>query len=370
MNFSIQIKIQLRIGIAIFVSLMIFMSCRSQKQQTVHPITYYQANNPNINYVGRVEFSNPSVARFWNPGVYIRFDYQGDSCEIIIKDELPWSRSHNYITIIIDDQKEERIQLAEKINNITIGKNLEDGVHHVTICKSTESGIGYIEFLGMWCHKLLEPQAQPSRKMEFYGNSITCGTGSDASIITCDSLEWHDKHNAYMSYGPQTARMLNSQWMLTSVSGIGMVHSCCELDILISDVYDKINLRANEIPWDFSKYQPDVVTIALGQNDGIQDSTLFCSTYIEFVKTIRGKYPEACIVCLNSPMESEELGVILKKYILSIVDNMRQNDDQNVYSFFFSRSYNSGCDSHPDIEEHTLIAEELTEFIKQTMSWE
>jgi len=41
-------------------------------------------------------------------------------------------------------------------------------------------------------------------------------------------------------------------------------------------------LRGDTITWDFKAYQPDVVTICLGQNDGPkQDSTLFCSTYVD-----------------------------------------------------------------------------------------
>lgn len=38
---------------------------------------------------------------------------------------------------------------------------------------------------------------------------------------------------------------------------------------------------------DFNKYQPDVVTICLGQNDGIQDSAAFCNNYIAFIKQLR-----------------------------------------------------------------------------------
>lgn len=78
-----------------------------------------------------------------------------------------------------------------------------------------------------------------------------------------------------MSYGPVTARMLDAQWMLSSVSGIGLMHSCCDMDIVMPDVYDKLNMRENKYRWNFAHYQPDVVTVALGQNDGIQDSAAF-----------------------------------------------------------------------------------------------
>ncbi len=47
-------------------------------------------------------------------------------------------------------------------------------------------------------------------------------------------------------------------------------------------------MRNDTIAWDFKKYQPDLVSICLGQNDGMQDSTAFSDNYISFVKTIEG----------------------------------------------------------------------------------
>ncbi len=341
-------------------------SCTSKKEAT----KFYSANNPNINYVGRIVFTNPDLPRFWAPGVYMQFTYDGDSCIVTINDELPWDNSHNYISINIDNKIIDRIKLTGKVNKINIGEKVLPGKHKVTICKTTESGIGYVEIVNIQSNKLLEPDCLPDRKIEFYGNSITCGCGADTSALPCDSGEWHDKHNAYMAYGPVTARALNAQWVLTSVSGIGMVHSCCDMDILMPDVYDKINLRANKIEWDFTKYQPDVVTICLGQNDGIQDSTLFCSTYVNFIHSLRSKYNNATIVCLSSPMGDDTLTPVLKNYLTSIVRHLNDEGDKSVFSFFFSRSYTGGCDYHPTVEEHQLIAQELTGFIRDLMKWE
>src|SRR3569833_1124563 len=100
-----------------------------------------------------------------------------------------------------------------------------------------------------------------------------------------------------MSYGPLTARALNAQWQLSAYSGIGLVHSCCDMKYVMPQVFDKVNMAADSIAWDFSKYIPDVVTITLGQNDGKQDSTLFCGEYVKFIKTVHSKYPKAHIIC-------------------------------------------------------------------------
>jgi hypothetical protein len=223
--------------------------------------------------------------------------------------------------------------------------------------------------VGLYAEQLLKPAPKPRRKIEFYGNSITCGTGSDLSEIPCDSAEWYDQHNAFMSYGPVTARSLDAQWMLSSVSGIGLMHSCCDMDIVMPDVYDKVNMRDNKIDWDFSEYQPDVVTVALGQNDGIQDSTEFCLYYVDFIYTLRGKYPDSKIVCLTSPMGNEKLTATLKNYLTSVKNTLQELGDDNVYTFFFSRSYNYGCGGHPDLAQHSEIADELLAYLTELMDW-
>lgn len=331
--------------------------------------TFFTADNPNFKYVGRIDFSNTALPRFWQPGVYITAQFSGASCEFTVNDEVPYETAHNYISYQVDNLPARRLKLTQKVNVIKIGEKLSEGKHTLTICKGTEAGIGYVEFVGIRCKKLLNPQPLPTRKIEFYGNSITCGAGSDLSEIPCDKAEWYDQNNAFLSYGSITSRTLNAQWMLSSVSGIGLVHSCCNMDIVMPDVFDKINMRSNQVSWDFSRYQPDVVTIALGQNDGIQDSAFFCSKYVEFLRSMRSKYPSSTFVCLTSPMADAALTAAMKKYLTSVVGTLNGDGDKNVYSFFFSRSYNNGCGGHPDLAQHIEIAKELSEYLKRLKNW-
>lgn len=119
------------------------------------------------------------------------------------------------------EDKPVRIQTTEKNNHIIIAQGLINTAHTVIICKKTESNIGYLEFIGLKCDAILPLSARPARRMEFIGNSITCGTGSDQSVVACGKGVWQDQHNAYLSYGPTVARSFNAQWQLSAVSGIG-----------------------------------------------------------------------------------------------------------------------------------------------------
>lgn len=339
-----------------------------QKQTTEN---FFGADNKLIQYVGRIDFTNKKTPRYWQPCVYVKARFKGTFCNAIMNDEMLWGKNHNYLEIVIDDTVLYRLQTKGKRDTIRVAKGLIYGTHTILIAKNTEANIGYLEFVGLQCEALLPLPEKPKRKMEFIGNSITCGTGADQSEIPCGKGVWQDQHNAYLAYGPITARNVNAQWMLSSVSGIGLMHSCCNMDVLMPQVYDNINMRngKDSLKWSFANYQSDVVTVCLGQNDGIQDSVTFCGAYVQFLQRLRGDYPNAQLICLTSPMADSLLASSQKKYLTGIVESMNKSGDKKVSFYFFSKRYYHGCDSHPDLAEHKEIADELTAYVKKLMSW-
>ncbi len=330
---------------------------------------FYPANHQFIQYTGRIDFSTPEKPKFWASGAYIKAKFTGSFFMLKLNDELMWGKINNYLTIKIDNQPAYRIQLKGKANHITLAKNLSKGAHTILIAKATEFENGYIEFLGVTCERLLNLPPKPLRKIEFIGDSITCGAASDESSTKCGDGEWHDQHNAYLAYGPTTARSLNAQWHLSSVSGIGLMHSCCDKKTIMPQIFDKVNMARDSIKWDFNRYQPDVVTVCLGQNDGIQDSTQFTRAYVAFAKTLRVYYPESKLIFLTSPMANTGLDIVLKKHITALAKNLKDNGDQNIGTYFFKKQYNKGCGSHPSVEEHKEIGAELTSYLQKTMNW-
>lgn len=360
------LKYVYRICSVLFLMLISVFTFASGRSSKVH---FYKANHADFQYVGRIDFSNPLQPKFWMPGVYIRARFKGDHCRIILRDELLNGTPHNYVEIVIDHQQPFRVHITEKNDTIDISNRLHhQGTHTILICKDTESGLGYLAFLGLECDKLLPPAKLPERKIEFIGNSITCGFGNDAST-PCSVGKWYDHENGYAGYGPITARALDAQWHVSAVSGIGMIHSCCQMPIVMPPVFDKMDMRDDSVSWDFKSYIPDVVTICLGQNDGIQDSVSFCGAYLKFIQTIRSHYPKAKIICLNSPMADKKLNPVLKNYITGVVSCLHHTGDKNVYAFFFDKRFVQGCYGHPSGEEDRQLATELTGYIRSITGW-
>lgn len=331
-------------------------------------IQFFAADHKNIQYTGRIDFSDTKKPRFWASGVYIQAKFKGTFCEILINDQEQ-DNMHNYLMVAIDNNTPFKIKTTSASNTLTVAEGLAPGEHTITVCKNTESLVGYLEFIGFRCEGLVNMPPKPRRKMEFIGDSITSGNESDLSDFPCDSGEWYDQQNSFYSYGPLVARALNAQWHVTSESGIGLIHSCCKKEYVMPQVFDNVNLTDDSINWDFNLYQPDVVTICLGQNDGIQDSVKFAAGYVDFIKAIRSHYPKAQIFCLTSPMANDELRGALKNYLTGVVNYVNKKGDKKVDKFFFSRGFNNGCGGHPDLSDHLTIAQELTGFIKEKMRW-
>ncbi len=353
----------------VVLSILLLAACRTPKQPARPVLAFFGADSPLLQYMGRIDFSNPRLPRFWASGVTVKARFTGPDCYVILNDEMPGRTNHNYVAVIVDDARPVRLRLQTKTDTLHVASGLSAGEHTLTLCKNTESGIGYLEFVGLRCQNVVALPPKSNRRIEFIGNSITCGTGMDTAEIPCDSGQWYDQHNAYMAYGPRVARQLNAQYHLTSVSGIGLIHSCCQMTVTMPDVFDKINQRTNAVAWDFSRYTPDAVTIALGQNDGVRDSTEFCRAYVQFITTIRGHYPQAHIICLTSPMADARLTAALRAYLTGIVGYLNQQGDSKVHRFFFARAYNGGCGGHPNLAEHERIAAELTPYLKTTLGW-
>ncbi|SFV27831.1 SGNH/GDSL hydrolase family protein [Thermoflavifilum thermophilum] len=350
----------------IYVLLFLFFFCASNAQTR-----FYAGDDSRILYVGRIDYSQPHQPRLWLPGSYFYFHTHDHQIQLIVEDEQLYGQHQNYIEIVIDDTCLQRIHLTRKIDTILIQMpaSHDASVHRILVCKDTESGNGYIACRGIICQTLLPPDPLPTRKIECFGNSITCGFGADTSQIPCGKGAWYDQHNAYMSYGAVAARLLHAQWHLSAVSGIGLIHSCCQMRITMPQVYDKINMREDGLLWNFTDYQPDVVTICLGQNDGIQDSAAFCNAYVQFIHTLRRVYPKAYFICLNSPMADEKLNAVLKKYIQSVCDAIKKEGDPQISYFFFTQRYHQGCGEHPDVQEQQEMGRLLAAYIRTRMHW-
>ena len=318
---------------------------------------FFSPADSGIRITGRTLPMGEDTIRFWQPGVQLEFMFEGDSCDIYLGDEMRWGTNLNYIQLSVDGDSK-RLQLKGRRDTLRIGANNEKEQHHVILMKNTEANIGYMDFYGVRTSRLATLPPAPTLKLEFFGNSITCGASSDTSSVPCGAGKWQDQHNAWLAFGPRLGRALNASVHLSSVSGIGLIRSCCDMPILMPQVFDKVDMYGNQLSWDFSKYQPDKLFICLGQNDGIQDSSTFVQAYIGFLDSLNKVYPSSEVLLLSSPMADEKLREWFRRVLPSVVNQMKDRF-KNIRYHIFEKQYIGGCDFHPSVEEHEEIAKEL-----------
>ena len=141
----------------------------------------YPANSIMIQYSGRIDFTNPLKPKFSAPGVYIQAKFKGTSCTVRLNDQFVWGTNRNFYEVIIDGTQEFKLEPVKNQSDYPIIWNLPYGIHTVMVVKRTESALGYCEFLGFkFSGTIQSPDPKPTHKLQFIGNSISCGSGNEA----------------------------------------------------------------------------------------------------------------------------------------------------------------------------------------------
>ncbi|MGV3528061.1 MAG: glycosyl hydrolase [Flavisolibacter sp.] len=308
---------------------------------------------------------------------HVGFSFTGREADVYVS--VPDANAHNYLQYELDGIYKGRIRVNggdQKPLKIVAASG---GSHTVWLYKATEAHTGPVMI-----EKIAGANLRPLKKpdlplIEFIGNSITAGAAADASETPCGTGVYHDQHNAYMAYGPRTARALGVDFVVSAISGYGIYRTWNREAPSVPDVYEKTDFQLNGTRlWNFNK-QPTIVTIALGTNDISEgdhqqprepfDSARYVNEYIKFIQLVQSKYPAAKLVLLNSPMVGGQRGQLLENCLRTIREkiNGQNQNHPSVELFFFQPMQPRGCGGHPSVEDHAIMAEQLTPFLKNLL---
>ena len=347
-----------------FLLIVCFEICIVQAQ------TFISAVDNKIQYEGRIGHNADSVASLSWPGSSVLITFEGTEVKALLKDE----KGRNNYNVIIDHKKITKIELDTAKKFYTLARSLSAGKHTIELFKRTEAVWGTTHFYGFsisGAATLFAP-IEKKLKMEFFGNSITCGYAVEDS--TGDSGDATFENN-YLSYASITARHFNASNHNTAVSGIGIMVSW--FPFTMPDVFDKLNASTRDTYWDFTSYVPDIVVINLFQNDSwivklpnhpefkrvfgdkAPDSNFIINAYKNFTYGIRQKYPQAKIICALGAMDITRPGSPWPDYVTNAV---AQLNDKNVFTYFFPVCNSKG---HPRIKHQQEMADQLIRFIEK-----
>ncbi|MCM1024098.1 MAG: GDSL-type esterase/lipase family protein [Prevotella sp.] len=238
-------------------------------------------------------------------------------------------------------------------------------VRFAKLSEAAFSKLGIIEFSadGKIC-----PSEPKSLRMEFIGDSITCGFGIESNSAE-DNFRTAEE-NSDITYAALTAKAFGADFSLISWSTIGVWSSDTKDGTrnggwIMPMLYDHTDigiegtLGLEPIPWDFGGGS-DVVVINLGTNDASytkgdpERQEEFSEAYGKFLRTVREKNPNACIVCVLGMMGNELFPAVEKA--------VSQAGDGKIFALELDgqlESDGTGSGGHPNAATHRKAAEKL-----------
>ncbi|MBN2533002.1 MAG: hypothetical protein JXB88_08925 [Spirochaetales bacterium] len=323
--------------------------------------------------IGRFDTSDSAGPKFGWSATTIKANFQGTEVSVKLA-----STGDNWINVIIDGTIRTPVNVPSGTDGSTpilLASGLSPDFHTVELVRRTEAWVGEMQFLGFTgSGSLFSPPIASSRRIEFIGDSITCGYGNEGTD-QYQSFTTRNE-NAYLAYGPVTARLLGADQITVAWSGKGVIRNYGgDTDELMPELYSRILPYDSSHLWDTSQWVPHVVVINLCTNDysqGIPDRTQFTTAYRNFVQKIRTQYPTAHIYCALGPMLSGDNLVSARDYISSVVNSLTSSGDTKMHFIEFPAQDGSlgyGEDWHPSVATHELMASQLAGQIRADLGW-
>lgn len=329
------------------------------------------ATDPNINYYGRYDWSDPAKPAFNWSGNTIEASFPGP----LIGMKLTFE--NGYFDIEIDDVIDTVIACGSK-SDYVFAKNLSTSMHTVRIILRSEGHWSKGVFSGLYLadgKTLGNAPAKPSHKIEYIGDSFSAGYGIESSNRSCSSAELQKYTNVNKAFPLLISKAFHAQSSVLAWSGAGLVRNNGASTKRSSDPYpsnyDRTLGSVSDVKWDYSKWKADLVVICLGTNDFSTtphpDDSMYIGDDHKFITRILSNYPAAKICCVGTT------DPIVQKLVKQVVseENTQLNHAQIFYAEFPSSVTDfTGCDWHPSIKDNKMIADSLVKTIMTKMNWD
>ena len=333
-------------------------------------------DNECFEYMGRIDFDDPKEPVFIWAASTVDINFTGTSCAVLLNN-IPFFTPTHFGALV--DGVMQKFFLKDGEQMITLAEGLDDAPHTLKLVK-TMGAFNYVGFKGIVIDKdgdVSKPEHKYDLKIEVYGDSVSAGEVVEDIYYegVDDRRDHHVDHtadNASFSYPMILARRLNAELHDVAQGGIALFDGTGffpDEDHLtgMEHCYDKLRYSplAETKQWDFSRYTPDIVIIAIGQNDhkpnGDKIDTpdfrkLWKDRYKAMLSDLMEKYPNARFVLMLTIMKHEPTWDRLIEEIANEV-----NSDRVTY-FRFTRT-GAATVGHPRAVEQSEMAAELYSYL-------
>ena len=339
--------------------------------------------NADIRRLGRTLMRNGTLWLGYSlTGAEFDFDGTSLSAELTtdwVNDEAWKENFQPYMAVLVNGKLLKRFAVSEGTAEYELYRSEKAEKVRIRLVKLSENAFSKVGVLSFSADgKLTATKPCSERRIEFVGDSITCGFGIEGKSV-CDNFKTSTE-NPLINYASLTANELGAEYQLTSWTAIGVYsnsvkdESVTEPDNawtmpVIYDYTDKAvdGMLGNEPEmWEFSRFAPQLIVVNLGTNDkdftrGIPERTVaFENCYREFIAHIREKNPQAHIICA--------LGAMGQELLPQVENAVKALADERITSLGFDVQREEdgiGSEWHPSAVTHRKMADKLIAEIKR-----
>ena len=272
-----------------------------------------------------------------------------------------------YIDVLVDGVKQIHA-LSDCVTRVVIP--MAFGVHTLTVLRLSEGASPlYCKSLrlsspfGGEAPAFLAPPEKKSRRVVFFGDSITCGFGNTGETTSPYLTSEQDPTEAYAW---KCAELLDADAELVSISGQGIVRNCNGVVDTPIPTFFGWQSRHLRTPYDFSQ-DVDFVVINAGTNDcggGVTDEE-FHDGAKAFLLDLRAHYPSAKLIWYYGLM-----GLRYDAVLRALEEELSETESSFTYLPVRQISHETGeigAVWHPSVEGDVRGAAELAAALYRMM---
>lgn len=275
--------------------------------------------------------------------------------------------------------------MKEKEETVTVFESSAPWGAEIRLRKLSECSQSLLAVREIRTDGKIAPLEETGTRIEFIGDSITCGYGVEGKSELEDFTTATE--NAGKSYAGLVTDWMGLDAVLTCFSGYGIISGYTDdpekrnTDEVLPPYYERAGRngyalpsgrKLQEIPWDFGSWQPEKILVHLGTNDlswcdGREArKEMFRKQYKEFLALVRKNNPGAMILCVLGIM-----GTGLNETMVKAVNEYRaESGDVRIHSMTLREQdaarYGYGSNFHPNEKTQQRLAEKIQAFIQNT----
>ncbi|MBQ9643014.1 MAG: hypothetical protein IJV26_03130 [Lachnospiraceae bacterium] len=347
---------------------------------------------PQLRVLGRNDGIRDPLNVYWHGG---GLEMNIIATELWLDVRVDYDFMEPWLVVFIDGAPIQRRMLTKEDTRIPIFRGMEPGVlRNVRIIRDTQpmpfDPKIMLQITGLETDGTFEELPEPALRLEFCGDSITCGEGL---VGYGDDNEWRAAYLCNIgAYTIETARLLQGECRMVSLGGWGSYVSydgqkAHAIPLYYEQVCGMYGIDAEGTAeagagaagahqlYDFTSWPADVVVVNLGTNDssGIANAATqeeqaaeleaFTESAVQFLKTIRRCNPDAYMIwaygMLGDPLRPQ-LTEAIRRY---------QEQTGDVRAEYLplpnTEPGEFGCRLHPGLPSHRKAAQVIAARIRE-----